>query len=159
MLNKKQLWQLRQQCVLNSIFLKDYKNNMYIKEKDACAFFDSYIEYLYDEYAHDDDENIFNLLNEYDNAETLYAYYCYFDSDPLLQRDYIAIKTLNNYGGVGVLDINDSCVIYRHDYKTSYDNDISKIMRHKLYYGYKRQDYYFIDNNKRYYLSDFLRVE
>ena len=53
MLTKNQLYNLRKQVTINSVMLKDYSNNMFISEKTACNFFDSYIEYLY-ELARDD---------------------------------------------------------------------------------------------------------
>ena len=37
----KQFKQLRNEIVLNSLFLKDYSNSFYIKNKTVCAFFDS----------------------------------------------------------------------------------------------------------------------
>ena len=46
MLTKNQLKTLRNDVVLNSLFLKDYSNNLYIKNDNVCAFFDSYMEYL-----------------------------------------------------------------------------------------------------------------
>ena len=74
MLTKNQLKQLRKEIVLNSLYLKDYSNSLYIKEKTACAFFDSYIEYLYEIATEDQfkSKDILDVIDRYDNIDNLY---------------------------------------------------------------------------------------
>lgn len=156
MLSKKQLSILRNEIVLNSLFRDDYNNSLFIKPEAVQMFFDSFIEYIADYYNTDDLDIIFKHCT----INRIYNYYIsYFNDidDPLLQNDYIASCCLCNYGGIGVLQLDDDFIVFRHDYKTSYNADISKIKKHRLYYDYKKQDSYFIDNNKRYYLSEFMR--
>ena len=76
-LTKEQLWQLRQQVTLNSLFLNDYCNSFGIDEKECNTFFDGYVEYLYEkaeiyQFATDD---FFEIVDKYDNAENLYEWF------------------------------------------------------------------------------------
>ncbi len=43
---KEKLWKLRQEIVLNSLYLHDYKNTFEIPNDICCAFFDGYMSYL-----------------------------------------------------------------------------------------------------------------
>lgn len=71
-LTKEQLWNLRKEIVLGSLFIKDYKNSLNINPQAVCNFFDSFIEN-----AQQDDEGNFNNkeIEDFDNAEDLYNYY------------------------------------------------------------------------------------
>ena len=71
-LSKEKLWKLRQQVVLNSVFLEDYANDMGIDTKECCYFFDGYVEYL-NEIAEGrgGKTNDFTYLR-YDNKDNLY---------------------------------------------------------------------------------------
>lgn len=78
-LNKDDLWALRGQIVLNSLFVNDYKNTFGFKPQSVCAFFDGYVEYLW-ELATEDGADVENmgiqeLVAEYDNADALFDYY------------------------------------------------------------------------------------
>ena len=91
MLTKKQLKQLRDEIVLNSIFLKDYDNTLFIKRDRVCNFFNSFIEYIEEIYTEKHGHSAYSyddLFKEYDNINTLYDYYKYMEYDPLLQDDY-----------------------------------------------------------------------
>lgn len=158
------LHQLKKEIILNSLFLKDYKNTLFIKEKTACSFFDSYIEYLH-ELASDDgfnSDDVIDVINKYDTLDNLYNYYSLYESDPLIQDNIIASKPINN---------SDAMVIYKIiDY--GYNQYLyagflclsglyiksSKIKKYKLYDSYAR-GYYFNYKNKRYYINDFLKVD
>ena len=71
-LTKEQLWKLRQEIVLGSIYVNDYENSFGIEPIDACNFFDSFIE----DAEHDDEGNPNDRnIKDYDNAEELYNYY------------------------------------------------------------------------------------
>lgn len=71
-LTKEQLWKLRQEIVLGSLYINDYKNSFGIDPQAVCNFFDSFIED-----AQQDDEGNYNnrKTEEFDNAEELYNYY------------------------------------------------------------------------------------
>lgn len=71
-LTKEQLWKLRQEIVLGSLYLDDYKNSFGIDPQAACNFFDSFIED-----AQQDDEGNYNerKTEEFDNPDDLYNYY------------------------------------------------------------------------------------
>ena len=45
-LSKDELWQLRNQVVLNSLFVHDYENSFGISPRSACDFFEGYVEFL-----------------------------------------------------------------------------------------------------------------
>ena len=100
MLTYKEIKQLRKEIVLNSIYLDDYRNSLYITPKDACDFFDSVIDYYYDDInesmydaAKDGNKKLYNQLKEkrdnlIDNLtiKQIYDYYKYLEYDPLLKK-------------------------------------------------------------------------
>ena len=71
-LTKDQLWELREEIVLGSLYINDYENSFGIDPRGVCNFFDSFIED-----AQQDDEGNFNdrKTEEFDNADELYDYY------------------------------------------------------------------------------------
>lgn len=71
-LTKEQLWKLRKEIVLGSIYTNDYENSFGINPENVQAFFDSFIEN-----AQQDDEGNFNnrKVEEFDNPDELYDYY------------------------------------------------------------------------------------
>lgn len=167
MLNKKQLKQLHDGIVLNSLLLKDYSNTLFIKEKTACAFFDSYIKNLNDIAAENNDQNIdiYDLIDKYDNIDNLYNFYndlCIDGYDPLLQDDYIAYKHINNSDGI-VIYLIDDYILYptvktAFIYSNLFNGSVNtKIKNNKLYES-KRNGYYFIKNHQRYYINDFMKT-
>lgn len=74
------LWELRQQIRLNSLYVADYDNSMGVDALDASEFFDSYVNYLEEQYedkycktptieeifAEDSSENLWNLFGCYE---------------------------------------------------------------------------------------------
>ena len=72
-LTKKELWALRQEIVLGSLFYNDYKNSFGINEHACCNFFDGYLEHI-EMIANEELEDI--ELREFDNESNLYDYYC-----------------------------------------------------------------------------------
>ena len=66
-LNANQLWELRKQITLNSIYVADYVNSFGFDERDISNFFLGYVEYLEEEYG--------DNWKEYDNKETLEQWY------------------------------------------------------------------------------------
>lgn len=75
-LGPRQLWRLRQDIVLCSLFYSDYKNRYEIDTRAVCDFFDGYADYLQElmEEEHGENFDFYELLPEYDNKENLYAW-------------------------------------------------------------------------------------
>lgn len=71
-LTKEQLWKLRQEIVLGSLYTHDYDNSFGIDPSAVCNFFDSFIEDAQtDDYGNSNNRKV----EDYDNAEELYNYY------------------------------------------------------------------------------------
>ncbi len=82
-MTKEDLWKLRKEICLNSLFVSDYRNNFGFTEESVCTFFDGYMEFLgeiaeerFGEKATLD--NVFTL----DDAENLYEWFCCFEEFP-----------------------------------------------------------------------------
>lgn len=84
-LNKEELWQLRQQVVVGSMYTADYTNNFNINETDVCGFFEGYesfISELIDEsgFVNTKDNTYFEEFRKYDTPDTLEKWHnCYDD--------------------------------------------------------------------------------
>ena len=78
-LTKENLWKLRKEIVLNSLYLSDYENSFGIDKEDLFYFFEGYLEdlgYLMEENIENYfDEMFFDYLGEYDTEDNLYKYY------------------------------------------------------------------------------------
>ena len=78
-LTKENLWKLRKEIVLNSLYLSDYENSFGIDKEDLFYFFEGYLEdlgYLMEENIENYfDEMFFGYLGEYDTEDNLYNYY------------------------------------------------------------------------------------
>ena len=85
LLTKEELWDLRNEIVLNSLYTSDYENTHHILPRDVQDFFDGYVEYLY-ELAEENGENpdIQDLCMKYDNPDNLENWYNCFEDNPLL---------------------------------------------------------------------------
>ena len=83
-LNKEELWQLRQQVVVGSLYIADYTNNFNIDEKDVCNFFEGYESFI-DElikesgFVSSNDNDYFDEFRKYDTLDTLERWYNCFD--------------------------------------------------------------------------------
>lgn len=152
MLTKNQLKQLRKEIVLNSLFLNDYNNTLFIKQKTVCNFFDAYLEYLSDDFKCKDIDGIF----KHDNLTNLYNYYFSFEYDPLKRDDFIAYKSIYNDCALVIykIDYDDECLLSAFISSNTSD----KPRYNKLYYDYVKYEYYFIKNRQKHYLSDFLKI-
>jgi hypothetical protein len=76
-----ELWKLRKEIVLNSIYYADYVNSFGFNSKDVCYFFDEYIEYI-DELAEEEEGTLLDmetLFEKYDNKENLWSWFNCFD--------------------------------------------------------------------------------
>ncbi len=74
-LTKEQLWELRKEITLNSLFIRDYENSFDIDPQECCTFFDGYVESLY-MYSNDKNADFFEIADKYDNIENLYGFWC-----------------------------------------------------------------------------------
>lgn len=84
-LNKEELWQLREQVILGSLYFIDYINDFNIHEKDVCYFFEGYENFIFeliDEsgFVSTKDETRFDEFRKYDTPDTLERWHnCYDD--------------------------------------------------------------------------------
>lgn len=79
MLTKEQLWKLRLEVPIGSLFVNDYENSFEIPAKQVCDFFDGYLDVLWDIAADDipDMEGVDfeEAIDRYDCPENLYNWY------------------------------------------------------------------------------------
>ena len=137
-LTKEQLWKLRQEVVLGSLYTHDYDNSFGIDPSAVCSFFDSFIE---DSQVDDFGKPIDREVEEYDNAEDLYDYYCSCEN-PFGETESInessnkrKAKKLNE-GSIldvdGSSDLNDIMesdeVMYIIDVYGNADTDVGQII-------------------------------
>lgn len=76
-----ELWALRSEVVLNSIYLHDYENSFGFDRKDICNFMDGYIEYLCElmsDYGIAEEDQM-KRLDEFDNKDNLQRWFDCFD--------------------------------------------------------------------------------
>ena len=84
------LWQLRQEIVLNSLFVADYNNSFGFAADSVCTFFDGYVDYLGELAIESGYDNVpfLEMLDKYDSEDNLFTwYYCcddysWFKYDP-----------------------------------------------------------------------------
>jgi hypothetical protein len=81
-LTSNELWSLRKEIVLNSLFIADYDNSYGFDAAHISYFFDGYVDYIC-ELADEDENNtlsISEIIKHYDNENNLYAWFhCYDD--------------------------------------------------------------------------------
>lgn len=86
-LRAKELLDLRQQIVLNSLFVSDYENEFGIDPNDVCTFFYGFVEFLEDKMREDgidpQKQNSYTELDKYDTYENLMEYWNSFEESPL----------------------------------------------------------------------------
>ena len=86
-MTQEELWRLRRQIVLNSLYYSDYINSFGIDRHLVCDFFDGYLDFLEDEMRENipdyDGKHFFDHLKSYDNSDNLWAWYGCFEEDPL----------------------------------------------------------------------------
>lgn len=76
-----ELWALRNEIVLNSLFYAHYENSFGFDCHDICVFFEGYVSFL-DELANEDgleDIDINELCDKYDDKENLWGWFCCYD--------------------------------------------------------------------------------
>lgn len=78
-LTSKDLWRLREEICLNSLYISDYKNSFGFTSNCICTFFDGFMSYI-EEIANEDGVKDLNTIFEkYDNEENLYSWFCCFE--------------------------------------------------------------------------------
>ena len=84
-MSKRNLWALRTEITLGSLYTSDYENSFQILPRIVQDFFDGYIEYLWELAEEKNNKNIDfeDLVEIYDNADNLEGWYYCFDEDPL----------------------------------------------------------------------------
>lgn len=83
--NEKNLWALRKEISLCSLFVSDYRNTFDVDRHVCYDFFDGYSDYLQELMEENGipDERYFDELENYDTPENLYDWYCCFEEEPL----------------------------------------------------------------------------
>ena len=93
LLTKEEIGKLRKEIVLNSLYTNDYKNSFGIDPHKVQDFFDSFVEYIWQDIIEgfEDDEKNSVLdaeFKKHDNTEEIYDYYIYmFDTPPFTISD------------------------------------------------------------------------
>lgn len=85
-MTKTNLWNLRTEITLGSLYTSDYENSFQILPIIVQNFFDGYIEYLWElaeENSKKADMDFEDLVEIYDNADNLEGWYYCSDEDPL----------------------------------------------------------------------------
>ena len=109
-LTKEQLWKLRQEIVLGSLYTHDYDNSFGIDPSAVCNFFDSFIEDAQvDDYGRPNNREI----KEYDNAEDLYNYYRSCEN-PFGEVENINESTKLNINDIDIGDSNNMETIRKY---------------------------------------------
>jgi hypothetical protein len=76
-LTSAELWQLRNEIMLNSLYVADYTNSFGFNASDVSDFFDGYMEYIYELMNEDNAPD--DRFNEYDNEWNLYDWFCCYE--------------------------------------------------------------------------------
>lgn len=80
---KDDLWQLRKEVLIGSIFYDDYNNSLGIDCHSASDFFDGWLDFVREDMKEDiedyDERKFFKYLKDYDNAESLERWFLCFE--------------------------------------------------------------------------------
>ena len=89
-LNQDELWKLRSEIVLNSLFVSDFRNSFGFDANSMCDFFDGYYDYLYDlylDYIYEKGIDIPFDVSMFDNSDNLFDWYWHFDDFSWVKYD------------------------------------------------------------------------
>ena len=158
-MSKRNLWALRTEITLGSLYTSDYENSFQILPRMVQDFFDGYIEYLW-ELAEENnkkaDIDFEDLVEIYDNADNLESWYYCFDEDPL--PTYVEVlESLFAKEGYHIEINNDTVTFYKTapnglDFSFEVDigddiNDFSKnIYNTFMDYDVSYETYLWLDN-------------
>ena len=91
MLSQTDLWKLRQEIPLGSLFIADYRNSFGIDPHKVCDFCDGFLEFVGEvmqvDYSSYDDAAFWELLPDYDTSEYLLDWYSCFEEEPLTKDE------------------------------------------------------------------------
>ena len=76
-LDEDELWRIRRQIVLNSLYAPDYSVREGYNAIDLSCFFEGYVDYLY-ELMEENGANE-NEFCKYDNKDNLFSWFCCYD--------------------------------------------------------------------------------
>lgn len=76
-LTNHEIYALRKEITLNSLFIKDYENSFGVDSNEVCNFFTGYVEYLFEiaEINFHKDLDFFEVFYLYDNYNNLINYF------------------------------------------------------------------------------------
>ena len=87
MWTKENLWKLRKEIKLGSLFFSGYRNSFDIDPYKVCNFFEGFLEFVEEKMREDfpscDDKDFWELLPDYDTPEQLLDWHSCFEEDPL----------------------------------------------------------------------------
>lgn len=159
MLNKENFEKLRNEIVLNSVFVKDFNNSLNIDAQKVCDFFNSAVYYINDEYKvkmHKDIE-----LNDI-TIDMLFNYYMSFDCDPLEpNKKYYVVQLLNECNDIYFNELvdddyyGDKVFLYRSGYN-GINADVIKFIINNIV-NFSQYDLEYYKNNMAAYLIDELK--
>lgn len=81
-LSQSELWSLRMEVCVNSLFVCDYENSYGFDANAVCDFFDGYYDFMWElaEEEHGEDVTHNFVMEKYDNEDTLWQWFnCYDD--------------------------------------------------------------------------------
>ena len=80
-LTKKELWKLRNEICVNSVFVHDYDNSFGYDSKAVSDFFDGYYDFMWELATEENGKHITHdfVMSNYDNEETLWEWFCCYD--------------------------------------------------------------------------------
>lgn len=81
-LGPRQIWKLRKQIVVNSLYLIDYENSYGVDPLEVSEFFDGWLDFLVEDMKEDhsdyEDDMFWDLFPKYDTPKKLLAWwYCW----------------------------------------------------------------------------------
>lgn len=128
-LTSAELWAIRSKVVVNSVYLADYENQYGISEVSLCNFFDGYYDYMWElaEEKYGKDIDIDNILDEFDNEDTLYSWFnCNEDFEWVVYEYDNDIKDLaksivNDFDELSVEKVEDIIFLILQSGKHTFD--------------------------------------
>ena len=91
MWTKENLWKLRQEIKLGSLYVAHYHNSFGIDPDKLCGFFEGFLEFVEEKMREDhpgfDDADFWDLLLDYDTPEQLLDWYSCFEEEPLTKDE------------------------------------------------------------------------
>lgn len=86
---REDLWRLREEVCLNSLYPADYCNSFGIDAHSCSAFFDGFVSFIEEMMEEDgiSDERFFDELDKYDNADNLESWYNCFEDFSWVQYE------------------------------------------------------------------------